>query len=178
MSTPGGRSFKRGGCDMRRFEGEVALVTGAAWGIGLAIATRLLAEGGHVFLADIDGDEARRAIDRLPGDDASRASAVTLDITDEAACRLTVASIKERHGRLGVLVNNAAIGDRTPIGGPDDRAFPQGDTGHSRWRPCLYARRPSAHGAKRGTHSDDGEHHGPGRRPRFSSLQQRQGEVS
>lgn len=58
---------------MKRFEGKVALVTGAARGIGLAIATRLLAEGAHVVLADIDGD------------DASRASAVTLDITDQAA---------------------------------------------------------------------------------------------
>ena len=70
---------------MKRFEGEVALVTGAARGIGLAIATRLLAEGAHVVLADIDGDEAERAVDRLPGADASRASAVTLDITDQAA---------------------------------------------------------------------------------------------
>lgn len=101
---------------MKRFEEQVALVTGAARGIGLAIAARLLAEGGHVFLADIDGDEARRAIDRLPSGDAARATPVTLDITDQAACQRMFASIDEEHGRLDVLVNNAAILDISPIG--------------------------------------------------------------
>ena len=101
---------------MKRFEGQVALVTGAARGIGLAIAKRLLAEGGQVFFADIDGDEALRAIDRLPSDDAGRAAAVTLDIADQAACERTLARIDEEHGRLDVLVNNAAILDISPIG--------------------------------------------------------------
>ncbi len=101
---------------MKRFEGQVALVTGAARGIGRAIATRLLAEGGRVVLADIDDDEAARAIDGLPGDDAGRAACVTLDITDQAACERTVARIDEEHGRLDVLVNNAAILDISPIG--------------------------------------------------------------
>ena len=102
---------------MKRFEGQVALVTGAARGIGLAIATRLLAEGGHVILADIDGDEAERAIDRLPADELNRATAVTLDITDQTACQRTLARIDKEHGRLDVLVNNAAILDISPIGG-------------------------------------------------------------
>ena len=102
---------------MKRFEEQVALVTGAARGIGLAIASRLLAEGGHVFLADIDGDEAERAVDRLPADDAARATPVTLDITDQAACQGMFASLDEQHGRLDVLVNNAAILDISPIGG-------------------------------------------------------------
>ena len=102
---------------MKRFEEQVALVTGAARGIGLAIAARLLAEGGHVFLVDIDGDEVERAIDRLPADDAARATAVTLDITDQPACRRMFASLDEEHGRLDVLVNNAAILDISPIGG-------------------------------------------------------------
>lgn len=102
---------------MKRFEGQVALVTGAARGIGLAIATRLLAEGGHVILADIDGDEAEQAIDRLPADELNRATAVTLDITDQTACQRTLARIDKEHGRLDVLVNNAAILDISPIGG-------------------------------------------------------------
>ena len=102
---------------MKRFEEQVALVTGAARGIGLAIAARLLAEGGHVFLADIDGDEAERAINRLPADDAARATPVSLDITDQAACQRMFASLDEEHGRLDVLVNNAAILDISPIGG-------------------------------------------------------------
>ncbi len=102
---------------MKRFEDEVALVTGAARGIGLAIAARLLTEGAYVFLADIDGDEAERAIDRLPANDVTRASAVTLDITDPIACQRTIDGISEEHGRLDVLVNNAAILDISPIGG-------------------------------------------------------------
>ncbi len=102
---------------MNRFEGEVALVTGAARGIGLAIATRLLAEGAHVFLADIDDDEAMRAVGGLPAESAGRATPVALDITDEAACRRLITAIDERHGRLDVLVNNAAILDVSPIDG-------------------------------------------------------------
>ena len=102
---------------MKRFEGEVALVTGAARGIGLAIATRLLAEGAHVILADIDGDEVERALDRLAADDVAHSSAVTLDITDQVACQRRFACIGEEHGRLDVLVNNAAILDISPIGG-------------------------------------------------------------
>ena len=101
---------------MNRFEGQVALVTGGARGIGLAIAARLLGEGARVVLADIDGEEAERAAERLPEDSATRATPAELDITDEAACRRLVAGIGERHGRLDVLVNNAAILDISPIG--------------------------------------------------------------
>ena len=101
---------------MKRFEGQVALVTGAARGIGLAIATRLLEEGARVVLADIDGEEARRAAGRLPADRTARATPAALDITDEAACRRLVDEIDERHGgRLDVLVNNAAILDISPV---------------------------------------------------------------
>ena len=101
---------------MKRFEGQVALVTGAARGIGLAIATRLVEEGATVVLADIDGDEAERAAMRLPAVNGARGIPVELDITDEAACRRLVGTIDDRHSRLDVLVNNAAILDISPIG--------------------------------------------------------------
>ena len=100
---------------MNRFEGQVALVTGAARGIGLAIATRLLREGARVVLADLDGEEAEHAVQGLPAESAARASAATLDINDEPACRRLVAKIDERHRRLDVLVNNAAILDISPV---------------------------------------------------------------
>ena len=105
---------------MKRFEGQVALVTGAARGIGLAIATRLVAEGATVVLADIDGDEAERVAQRLPAGDGIPAA---LDISDEAACRRLVAEIAARHSRLDVLVNNAAILDISPIDGLDIERF-------------------------------------------------------
>ena len=101
---------------MKRFEGQTALVTGAARGIGLAIAARLLEEGATVVLADIDGEEAERAVAGLPAGRAPRGIPVELDITDESACRRLVGEIGQRHARLDVLVNNAAILDISSIG--------------------------------------------------------------
>lgn len=101
---------------MKRFEGQVALVTGAARGIGLAIAARLLDEGANVVLADIDGEEVERATNGLPAPSAARAIPAELDIRDEAACRRLVGELGDRHSRLDVLVNNAAILDSSPIG--------------------------------------------------------------
>ena len=101
---------------MKRFEGQVALVTGAARGIGVAIAARLLEEGASVVLADIDGEDVERATQRLPAPSAARAIPAELDIRDEAACRRLVAELDDRHSRLDVLVNNAAILDSSPIG--------------------------------------------------------------
>ncbi len=100
---------------MNRFEGQVALVTGAARGIGLAIAARLLKEGATVILADIDGEEMERAASRLAAGDPARRIPAELDITDEAACRRLVERVAERHFRLDMLVNNAAILDISPI---------------------------------------------------------------
>ena len=101
---------------MKRFEGQVALVTGAARGIGLAIAARLLDEGASVILADIDSEEVERATKGLPASSAARAFPAELDIRDEAACRRLVGELDDRHSRLDVLVNNAAILDASPIG--------------------------------------------------------------
>ena len=101
---------------MKRFEGQVALVTGAARGIGLAIAARLLDEGASVVLADIDGEEVERATQGLPAPSAARATPAELDIRDEAACRRLVGELGDRYSRLDVLVNNAAILDASPIG--------------------------------------------------------------
>ena len=101
---------------MKRFEGQVALVTGAARGIGLAIAARLLDEGAHVVLADIDGEEVERATKGLPAPSAARAVPAELDITDDVACRRLVGELGDRHSRLDVLVNNAAILDSSPVG--------------------------------------------------------------
>ena len=100
---------------MNRFAGQVALVTGAARGIGLAIAARLVAEGATVYFADVDGDEAERAASGLTDGDSERRIPVQLDITDEKACRELAGEIGKRNSRLDVLVNNAAILDISPI---------------------------------------------------------------
>jgi len=95
----------------KRLDGKVALVTGGARGIGLAIATRFVREGAKVVIGDIDGPEAAEAAAALGSEDAVVGRA--LDITKEAQIAGTVADIETRFGRLDVLVNNAAILDMT-----------------------------------------------------------------
>ncbi|MEZ5666948.1 MAG: SDR family NAD(P)-dependent oxidoreductase [Alphaproteobacteria bacterium] len=93
----------------RRLTGRVALVTGAARGIGQAIADRLAAEGAAVWYTDVDAAEVQTAAARA----GAPAVARPLDITDRAAADRLVAEIDAAHGRLDILVNNAAILDIT-----------------------------------------------------------------
>jgi NAD(P)-dependent dehydrogenase (short-subunit alcohol dehydrogenase family) len=83
-----------------RLEGKVALVTGAASGIGHAVATLFAREGAHVFAADI-------AAPVEPYPDGVKE--LGLDVTSEGEWETAVAAIIARHGRLDVLINNAGI---------------------------------------------------------------------
>jgi len=93
----------------KRLDGKVALITGGARGIGLAIARRFVAEGARVVIADIDGAEAFSAAAALGPETAVLGHA--LDITQEEQAAATVSAAEERFGRLDILVNNAAILD-------------------------------------------------------------------
>ncbi|MGQ0570308.1 MAG: SDR family oxidoreductase [Armatimonadota bacterium] len=88
-----------------RLSGRCALVTGAARGIGLAIAQRLAAEGARVALTDVDLERAQSEAHRL-GD---HAVALRLDVTDSASVNAGVGTAVERLGGLDILVNNAGI---------------------------------------------------------------------
>ncbi|MCX5494073.1 SDR family NAD(P)-dependent oxidoreductase [Kaistia dalseonensis] len=88
-------------CDLG---GKVAFVTGAANGIGSAIARRLSDNGAAVVIADIDIANAERIAAGLP-----RALACRVDIRDEAAIDSAVAKTVEHFGRLDILVNNAGV---------------------------------------------------------------------
>lgn len=88
--------------------GKVALVTGGARGIGLAIVERLAKAGASVMIADIDGDEAQRAAERLRSQGRAVA-ALRADIAGAEQARATVQTTMDTFGRLDILVNNAGI---------------------------------------------------------------------
>lgn len=85
-------------------ERRVALVTGAARGIGLGIAAWLIVEGWQVVLADREASRGARVAAAL----GEQACFVELDVADEAQVSAVIASLLERFGRLDALVNNAA----------------------------------------------------------------------
>lgn len=90
-----------------RLEGRVALVTGAARGMGLEIARRLADEGATVWLNGRDAEALRRAAAEIEGDDRI----IAFDICDEEACIEAFAMIRSTTG-LDILVNNAGARDR------------------------------------------------------------------
>jgi NAD(P)-dependent dehydrogenase (short-subunit alcohol dehydrogenase family) len=100
---------------------EASLVTGAARGLGLAIARALAARGDSVVLADIDGAEAAAQAERLSRE-GREARAVTLDVTDVEKVRGVVAQV-DRETPLGTLVNNAGIAFRSPIAEVEPDAY-------------------------------------------------------
>jgi NAD(P)-dependent dehydrogenase (short-subunit alcohol dehydrogenase family) len=99
---------------MRRLEDRVALVTGAASGIGRATAERLAAEGAAVVVSDIREEAGEEAAAAIRGGGGT-ASFMRLDVADEESWRQVVAFVLAEHGRLDVLVNNAGLGDLATI---------------------------------------------------------------
>ncbi len=103
-----------------RLAGRRALVTGAARGIGRAIAARLLAEGAAVTIVDADGDAARTTAAELAA--MGQVAAVHADLGDPAAIPAAIAACRRSLGGIDVVVNNAGTFSRAPIGeiSPDD----------------------------------------------------------
>jgi NAD(P)-dependent dehydrogenase (short-subunit alcohol dehydrogenase family) len=92
---------------------KIALVTGAARGIGLATAKRFLADGWQVALLDIDGDNLKKAMAAVAKPDVTLA--ITCDVSDPAQVEQAFAALTKRFGRLDAMVNNAGIAIFGPI---------------------------------------------------------------
>ncbi len=93
---------------MFELNGQTAIVTGAATGIGEAIARRLAAAGATVAIADLDLDGATKVAESLGG----ASFPIVIDISRSAAVDKAAAFVLERTGRIDILVNNAGIAGR------------------------------------------------------------------
>ena len=94
---------------MGRFQDQSAIVTGAASGIGLAIALRLASEGAKLVIADLNTDAIDKAVDAVKRAGAPDAVGAICDVSDEAAVQAAVHTAMARFGELNVVVNNAGL---------------------------------------------------------------------
>lgn len=96
-----------------RLDGEIAIVTGGATGLGRAMADVLARQGAHVAVLDINEAGAKAAVEEI-GNAGGNAEAHELDVLDEAAVDRIMDDLADRHGHLDILVNNAGVAQRMP----------------------------------------------------------------
>ena len=106
-----------------QLDGDSAVVTGAAQGLGLAMAEQLARKGAEVWIADIQLEKAQSEAEKLQGQNL-KVQAIHLDVTDSAAVEDCFSRIVEACHRIDILVNNAGVGQQVcPIVELDDREW-------------------------------------------------------
>jgi len=108
--------------------GQTAIVTGAAAGIGTAIAHRLAKAGAAVAVADLDQSGAEAVAAEITAGSSGAAFAARVDITSSASIEATLSEVLRRTGRVDILVNNAGIAGR---------AAPVWEQSEEEWRRVL-----------------------------------------
>src|SRR5262245_35136669 len=111
MRTPGTSKIGAGGAMTLRLEGKSALITGAARGIGAALAKAYAREGARVAIGDIDHARASATAAEI----GEGAYAIALDVTDEGSIEAAVREVVASGGGLDILVNGAAVFDLSPF---------------------------------------------------------------
>ena len=96
-----------------RLKDKVALITGAAQGLGKEMAKSMMAEGAEVYISDINQDQLEKTVSELS------CSGINLDVTKSEDWKNAVSHIQEKSGSLNILVNNAGIGNGGDIESTD-----------------------------------------------------------
>jgi 3-oxoacyl-[acyl-carrier protein] reductase len=94
---------------MGRFDGRIAVVTGAARGIGFGVATRFAEEGASVAILDLDEASAAESAAKLPLTEGATSVGIGCDVSDSAAAEAAVERVVAELGGIHVLVNNAGV---------------------------------------------------------------------
>ncbi|MFP3042465.1 glucose 1-dehydrogenase [Treponema primitia] len=97
-----------------RLQNKVALITGAAQGLGFAIACRFAEEGAEVFITDLQADVGAKSVAEINGK-GGKAHFITLDVASEQSWIAASAEVQRIAGRLDILVNNAGINIRETV---------------------------------------------------------------
>jgi 3-oxoacyl-[acyl-carrier protein] reductase len=105
----------------RSIAGKVALITGAASGMGRVTSHLFADEGAQVAVTDINAEGVARVVEEIQAAGLS-AEGWVLDLADDGAIKTVVAAVAERLGGLDILINNAGLSGRTPIDGEDFEA--------------------------------------------------------
>lgn len=96
-------------------ENKVAFITGAAQGIGFAIAKMYSEQGAAVIIADVNGSEAKEAADKIKTATGRETMALAVDISEKGQVAKAVEEAIAKFGRIDILVNNAGICPHSPI---------------------------------------------------------------